>query len=297
MTKRLGVNRAMHAAGAFAVAIGLAGCGSSAGSSSIGGMAGMGAPDPHYPGMSAMATGDGLSQTGSGLTFKAEMTGAPAGKSLSYPFQIQASDGAPVTRYSDDQTKLMHFYVIRSDLTGFQHVHPTMSHDGTWTAPVAALRPGRYRTYASFIAHTQSGEQVPLTLGNPLSVPGAGADVNAALPPASPTSQVDGYTVSVGDPQLVAGMSHTLTVTITKDGKPVTDLQPYLATYAHLTAFRQGNLAFAHLHPQGSVNASGGGGPTLKFEAMLPQAGNWRLFLQFRTGNALHTAAITLAVG
>ncbi|HZE01023.1 MAG TPA: hypothetical protein VE155_04575 [Pseudonocardiaceae bacterium] len=30
---------------------------------------------------------------------------------------------------------------------------------------------------------------------------------------------------------------------------PVTDLQPYLDTYAHLTAFHGGDLAFADLHP------------------------------------------------
>ena len=38
------------------------------------------------------------------------------------------------------------------------------------------------------------------------------------------------------------------------------------------------------------------GGPTLSFEAMLSQAGNWRLFLQFQTGGVLHTAEITLSV-
>ena len=30
---------------------------------------------------------------------------------------------------------------------------------------------------------------------------------------------------------------------------------------------------------------------------MLPKAGDWRLFLQFRTAGVLHTAAVTLPVG
>ncbi|WP_329378415.1 hypothetical protein OG625_09870 [Streptomyces sp. NBC_01351] len=38
----------------------------------------------------------------------------------------------------------------------------------------------------------------------------------------------------------MAGMAHPLTVSVSKDGKPVTDLQPYLDTYAHLTAFHSG---------------------------------------------------------
>lgn len=90
-------------------------------------------------------------------------------------------------------------------------------------------------------------------------------------------------------------MTHPMTVTISKDGKPVTDLQPYLDTYAHLTAIHEGDLAFAHLHPQTKINGDSGG-PDLAFHAMFPKAGNWRLFLQFQTAGQLHTAALTLKV-
>jgi hypothetical protein len=91
-------------------------------------------------------------------------------------------------------------------------------------------------------------------------------------------------------------MEHPLTVTITRGGKPVTDLQPYLDTYAHLTAFHEGDTAFAHLHPTTTVNGDHGG-PELTFHAELPTAGNWRLFLQFQTAGTLHTAALTLHAG
>jgi len=122
-----------------------------------------------------------------------------------------------------------------------------------------------------------------------------GTVTSTPLPAASGTAQVDGYTVTVkGD--LMAGMEHSLTATITQGGKPVTDLEPYLDTYAHLTAFHQGDSAFAHLHPTTPVNGDHGG-PTLSFHAELPTSGNWRLFLQFQTGGKLHTAALTLPVG
>ncbi|MFF7415506.1 hypothetical protein [Streptomyces lydicus] len=91
-------------------------------------------------------------------------------------------------------------------------------------------------------------------------------------------------------------MAHPLTVTISKDGKPVTGLQPYLDPYAHLTAFHEGDLAFAHLHPETKVEGDQGG-PTLPFHAELSKSGNWRLFLQFQTAGTLHTAALTLNVG
>ncbi len=210
----------------------------------------------------------------------------------SFRFQIVDKAGAPVTAFKPDQTKLMHLYLIRSDLTGFQHVHPTMAGDGTWTAPLQAVQPGAYRVYASFITTNTSGEDVPLVLSQQVAVTGDSS--TTPLPPASTTTQVDGYTLTLAG-EVVAGAAHTLTVTVSKDGSPVTDLQPYLDTYAHLSAFHEGDLALAHLHPMGVTNGAGGG-PTLSFEAMLPKAGSWRLFVQFQTAGVLHTAAVTLPV-
>lgn len=44
-----------------------------------------------------------------------------------------------------------------------------------------------------------------------------------------------------------------LKVSVAEDGKPVAGLEPYLETYAHLSGFHAGDLAMAHLHPQGGV--------------------------------------------
>ena len=271
------------------------------GSASSSGMSGMdhsatpaSSSMPGMPGMDDMPTGDGLSAESAGFRFAPAGTTVPAGQAASFQFRITGTGGKPVTAFEPDQTKLMHFYLIRSDLTGFQHIHPTMAGDGTWTAPLAAAEPGSYRAYASFITKDATGKAVPLVLSRPVTVPGTAA--TAPLPAASTTTQVDGYTLTLAGDRLMAGMSHELTVTVSQNGKPVTDLQPYLDTYAHLTAFHEGDLAFAHLHPHGTVNGDHGG-PALTFEAMLPQPGPWRLFLQFRTGGVLHTAAVTITVG
>lgn len=187
----------------------------------------------------------------------------------------------------------MHFYAIRSDLTGFQHIHPTMAADGTWSAGLASLTSGSWRTFASFTPDSGSGKGKDFVLSRTVTVPGTAAAT--PLPAAATSTDTDGYTVTVkGEP--MAGMAHPLTATITKDDRPVTDLQPYLDTYAHLTAFHEGDTAFAHLHPTTKVDGDRGG-PDLSFHAELPTAGNWRLFLQFQTAGKLHTAALTLNVG
>ena len=74
----------------------------------------------------------------------------------------------------------------------------------------------------------------------------------------------------------------------------MTDLQPYLKTYAHVTAIHAGDLAFAHLHPQGTASRPHGG-PKLTVNADLPAAGTYRVFVQFQTDGVLHTAALTIS--
>jgi hypothetical protein len=243
------------------------------------------------PGMAAMPAGDGLGDQAAGFRFAPATHAISAGRAAEFPFAIVGPDGEPVTAFEPDQTQLMHFYLVRSDLTGFQHVHPTMAADGSWTAPLGATQPGEYRAFVSFIIKDSAGKARSLVLSSAVTVPGD-APVTP-LPAPATTTQVDGYTLTLSSDTLMAGTSHEFTVTVTMDGAPVTDLQPYLATYAHLTGFRQGDLAFAHLHPHDAVDGDHGG-PTMTFEAMLPEAGTWRLFLQFRTEGVLRTAAVTV---
>ena len=248
---------------------------------------GMGAEDPMY-------SGTGLSPTSGGFTFAPTATRLTAHQPQALHFKITDARGAAMTAFVPDQTKMMHFYLIRSDLTGFQHLHPTMAADGTWTASLAALVPGNYRAYVAFNAKNASGTTVAEVLSSALTVPGTATET--ALPAAATTTSVDGYTLTVSG-EAMAAMSHTLTVTVSKNGKPVTDLQPYLQTYAHLTAIHAGDLAFAHLHPEGAPAMTDTGGPTLTFSTLLPSSGDWRFFIQFQTGGVLHTAAITLRAG
>ncbi|AOR33001.1 hypothetical protein BFF78_19770 [Streptomyces fodineus] len=302
--------RALAAAAATAaLTLTLAACGSSSGAGSGsdnghgGAMAGMhhgstpSAPASSddmasMPGMGSASPGNGLAAQKDGYRMASTTSALPAGKATGYRFTITGPDGKPVTGFAVDQTQRMHFYAIRSDLTGFQHLHPTMARSGTWTAPLAALQPGTWRLYASFTPDSGSGKGQGFVLSRTVKV--SGMAMTSPLPEASGTTTVDGYTVTVkGD--LMAGMAHQLTATVTKDGKPVTDLQPYLDTYAHLTAFHQGDLAFAHLHPETKADGEHGG-PELSFHAEFARSGNWRLFLQFKTGGRLHTAALTLHV-
>ncbi len=110
------------------------------------------------------------------------------------------------------------------------------------------------------------------------------------LPGASTTASVDGYRVSLHRPAtLTAGRESTLSFSVTRHGRPVTDLQPYLGAYGHLVALHAPGLEYSHVHPASKDLAAG----TITFDAELPKPGSYRLFVQFQTGGRVHTAAFT----
>ena len=95
--------------------------------------------------------------------------------------------------------------------------------------------------------------------------------------------------------QLVAGQESQLTLSVSKDGAPVTDLQPYLAAYGHLVALRSGDLAYLHVHPAGEPgDGVTPAGPGIAFYATAPSAGDYRLFLDFQHNGVVRTAAFTM---
>ena len=229
----------------------------------------------------------GLMSSQDGYTLQLGKRSLPAGPQSSVDFRILGPDGRPVTAYQVAHDKELHLIVVRRDLTGFQHVHPNRAADGTWSVPLDLSAAGEYRVFADFTPVGHDG----ITLGADLAV--AGSFVPVPLPAPSRTAQVDGYTVTLaGD--LVAGQSSELTLSVTRDGVPVTDLQPYLAAYGHLVALRDGDLAYLHVHPAGTPgDGVTTAGPGITFYAAIPSPGDYGLFLDFQHNGVVRTAAFT----
>ena len=94
---------------------------------------------------------------------------------------------------------------------------------------------------------------------------------------------------------LVPRESSELTLTVTKDGAPVTDLDPYLGAYGHLVALRAGDLAYLHVHPAGEPgDGSTAPGPAITFYADVPTTGDYRLYLDFQHQGLVRTAGFTV---
>lgn len=230
----------------------------------------------------------GLMVAQDGYRFDLVSGDAMAGTPEDFRFRILGPHGVPVTAFTPTHDKPLHLIVVRRDLTGFQHVHPEMQADGTWRIPLTFPTAGDYRAFADF---APDGQSEAITLGADVAV--AGTYTPAALPTPSRTATVDGYTVRL-DGDLVPGRANELTLTVSKAGRPVTDLQPYLVAYGHLVALRNGDLAYLHVHPDGQP---GDGrtqpGPQITFFATVPSAGDYGLFLDFQHEGVVRTAAFT----
>ncbi|WP_377642313.1 hypothetical protein [Oryzobacter terrae] len=203
-------------------------------------------------------------------------------------FTIRDSGGAPVTSFDVEHEKRLHLIMVRRDQTGFQHVHPVMDEHGTWRTAVD-LTPGSWRVFADF---TPTGGSA-LTLGTDLAVPGTTAPPSASAP--TRTTQVDdGFAVTVaGD--LRGGQDSTLRLQVSRDGRPVTDLEPYLGAYGHLVALREGDLAYLHVHPNGTPgDGRTTAGPAVDFTVEVPTAGRYHLYLDFKQGGVVRSAHLVL---
>ncbi|GAA4951050.1 hypothetical protein [Actinoplanes utahensis] len=203
------------------------------------------------------------------------------GSARPFAFQVLGPDGKPVTGYTENHDRDLHLIVARRDLSGYQHLHPVLGADGTWSVPLAVNTPGQYRVLADFQA-TAMPEAI--TLG--VDVPAPGDYQPAPLPAPARTAEVDGYTVTLtGD--LRAGAAADLTLAVSRDGKPVTDLESYLGALGHLVVLRDGDLAYLHVHPTSE--------DALAFQAEVPSEGVYRLYLDFQHGGKVRTAEFTAA--
>jgi hypothetical protein len=204
------------------------------------------------------------------------------GRTQQLRFRIVDEQGLALRDFDIEHTKRMHLIVVRRDLTGFQHLHPAMAADGTWSVPLRISDAGSYRVFADF-----SRDDTPQTLASDLRVDGA-ADLQPLPAPATVATSDGGYAVRLAEGAARAGEESHLRFTITRDGRPVA-VEPYLGAGGHLVALREGDLAFLHVHPTGGEHST-------EFDATFPTTGAYRLFLQFKVDGVVQTVAFTQEV-
>lgn len=226
----------------------------------------------------------------------------------------------PVTDFLWVHTKQWHFFVISQDMEFFEHIHPVMAPDGTWSIDVTLPKPGYYKTISDFFP----GGGAAQLIARPLITMGYNRDLVAdsahLIPDTIPvTKSLVDLTVDVSfdPPTFVAGalcrINFHLTDTVTK--QPVTDLQTYLGAFGHALMMSEDMVDYVHVHPLNILLGSDEdgappiflippdadldkirGGPDVTLEAVLPRVGRYRVWMQMQRHDQLHTFVVTFNV-
>lgn len=106
--------------------------------------------DQAMPGMGHGSEPQGLAASASGYALRPATTTLTAGKAANFTFRILGPDGRAVTAFIPEHGKELHFIVVRRDLIGYQHLHPSMAPDGTWRVALTLPAGGAYKAFADF---------------------------------------------------------------------------------------------------------------------------------------------------
>jgi hypothetical protein len=236
-------------------------------------------------------------------------------------FRTEQPDRIRLDDLIPDHGHLMHLFIVRMpDMKAFWHLHPDQTQPGDFAVNLPIMPEGQYKLYADIVHHTGFPEtqvatvNLPAVTGEALSGDDAGA---IDLAPADKAAQLSGgYRMvwqrddgsSNGRP-FKANQPYWFRFRVEdKDGKPATDLEPYMGMAAHAAFISTDGNVFAHVHPAGSVsmaalNLAEGRSQTSGMENMdhaapsaevsfpygFPKAGEYRIFVQIKRAGKVET--------
>jgi len=213
-----------------------------------------------------------------------ESAGFVAGVSRPLRFTVRAPDGAVVTRFETVHDKQLHLIVLRTDLTGYQHLHPVLGPDGVWSAALALPSPGVWRIFADFATVAADGHRVDDTASAQVNVPGILEPV--VMPAPASSFAVDGIEVTMEGALRPLGTVPLVMRT------SVGTLDRYLGAYGHLVVVRADDLSYVHVHPEAELYRG-----AVRFWVTAPGPGRYRAFFDFSIGGVVRTAEFTLLAG
>ncbi len=221
-----------------------------------------------------------------------------AGVATPLAFDFAAPDGSRVTDLEIVHEKLVHLLMVSEDLSWFAHEHPELQPDGKFTLTFAFPHGGKYVLYNDFTPRRAGMQVVPVEI----EVGGEKAAPLALKPSADRTTSVDGYTVKLtAATPLTSLRSQDLRVNISRDGKPVNDLEPFLGALGHLIVISEDRKHFVHSHPLPPAKSAGEtanshGGPDVVFSAQFPAPGIYKAWSQFQHKGHVITAPFVIEV-
>ena len=198
---------------------------------------------------------------------------------------------------------LLHLIIVSPDLSFFDHVHPVLRKDGSLELTYTFPHTGEFLLFADITPRGERSQVFRL----PVNVPGSPGESSPAPQPLVPTPAMgkpldaDPSITAELIPQprtLAAGIHAQLLFRLSRNGQPVTDLEPYLRAMGHCVGILQDTQTYMHCHPEQlyTPTADTRGGPAVAFHAMFPKPGRYKIWAQFQRGGKVLVADFVVDV-
>lgn len=251
---------------------------------------------------------------------KIEPSLAQAGQDVNLVFTVKDKQGATTKNLKIVHEKLMHLLVVSDDLAQFDHVHPEQQPDGSFRLAYKFPNGGTFKLYSDFTPQ-DSGQIVDVF---DVNVGGAAREKTTLVADKEFVKTVDGLTFTMkADQPMKAATGTELSFYVTDaEGKPVTDLQPYLGAMAHFVVISEDTTKFLHVHAMEgeTTKTTGTGGrtdqndqhgemkmdakpsdnnaakPTVMAHTEFPTAGLYKIWGQFQRNGKVFTVPFVFNV-
>jgi Cu+-exporting ATPase len=183
------------------------------------------------------------------IEWASEPAAPQPGQPVTFSYRvIDADDNQAITDLPLDHERPMHLILVSEDLTQFQHIHPELAADGSYRVETTLPVAGTYRLYDEFVHDGQT------VLDQRELIVGEASSAGAGLTPDTAPKTANGMTVAIRTPETIhAGEATQFTLDVTRDGQPVTDLEPYLGAAAHIAIVNGDGTDFAHTHGEATA--------------------------------------------
>jgi methionine-rich copper-binding protein CopC len=242
-----------------------------------------------------------------------ETSGLRAGERGRLTVALKESDGSPA-KLSMEHERFLHLMVASADMRYFAHVHPAGADSGDSIATREAVytldhvfpQAGTYVIgidYLHGLKHESRKFIVDVTGSPPMK-----QDKAIYYAPAT----FDGYDVSFDYVRSYVGNDVSLTYSISKNGKPVTDLEPYLAAAMHVAVVKTDLTELVHghgeVHPPGYVYTPPTNGvhvhappptkfgPVVEAHLTIPEPGFYTVYGEFKHEGKVVVTKFTLRI-
>jgi hypothetical protein len=198
--------------------------------------------------------------------------------------QFMHQDGTRAEPFVVTHERELHLFVVKADLSAFEHLHPAPAGPGRYTLDLPRLPSGEYVILADFVP----GDAPPQLLQQRVTIgKGQRRSLPARQPQYAHVQESDGMRISLDTEELRPGTPALLTFTFTDaaSGAPVGDLEPYLGAAGHVFVTDGDFQMAAHHHPL-EEESKGRVRFLVRFEATAP----FRVWLQVqRHGKVITT--------